>query len=79
MKIWATEFRALDAKTGEMKTWVGENVQAPTWQLAQQWCYENRGHLTVIKDQLVMEIPCKAGTYKPDWDNAIDYHKIENN
>lgn len=43
MKLWCTEIKALEAKTGEMKTWGGEHVQAPTWELAQKWCDENRG------------------------------------
>jgi hypothetical protein len=78
MKIWITQFRAPDARTGEVKTWCGENVEAPTWELAQQWCYENRGHLKVI-GELVAEIPCKEGTYQPDIDKMIDYENIQNN
>jgi len=78
MKIWLTEFKAADAKTGEMKTWGGENVTAPSWELAQQWCYDNRGYLKVI-GELVAEIPCKEGTYEPDFDNMIDYENQQLN
>lgn len=78
MKKWATEFTAPDARTGEMKTWGGEDVEAPTWDLAQQWCYDNRGHLKVV-GELVVTIPCKAGTHDPDWDKMIDHETIANN
>ena len=78
-RIWLTQFRAADAKTGEIATWSGENVEAPTWQLAQQWCYENKGYLKVI-GELVAEIPCKEGEgFNPDFDNMIDYETIKNN
>ena len=75
MKQWVTEFRALDARTGELKTWCGPNISAPTLQLAQQWCCDNAGHLQVV-GELVMEIPCIKGTYDPDFENKVDF---ENN
>ena len=56
MKTWLTEFEAKCPKTGQLKTYCGENVEAPTWRLAQQWCNENRGHLTVI-GQLISVVP----------------------
>lgn len=78
MKLWCTEIRALDAMTGEMKTWGGDTIEAPTFNLAQQWCNENKGYLKVI-GELVAEIPCKENTYEPDWKNKIDYDNIQNN
>lgn len=72
MKKWATEFRAIDPKDGELKTWVGEPVEAPSWGLAQEWCYNNMGHLKVV-GELVCEIPCIPGTYLPDFKNKIDF------
>lgn len=78
MKKWCTEIKALEASTDEMKTWCGEHVEAPTWELAQKWCDNNKGYLKVI-GELIAEIPCKEGTYKPDWDNITDYETIKNN
>lgn len=78
MKLWSTEIKALDAKTGEMSTWCGEHVEAPTWELAQEWCYNNRGYLKVI-GELIAEIPCKEGTLEPDFDKMIDYEDINKN
>lgn len=70
MKLWCTEFMALDAETGEMKSWCGENVKALTREMAQQWCHENKGHLKVV-GELIAEIPCKED--KPDFKNMVDY------
>lgn len=78
MKLWCTEFKAICARTGELKEYVGENVPGLNMTDAQNWCYENRGYLTVV-GELVAEIPCKEGTYKPDWDKKMDYENIQNN
>lgn len=78
MKKWATEIKALDAKTGEMKTWCGDNVDAPTWELAQEWCDKNKGYLKVV-GELIAEIPCKENSLEPDWEKMIDYETINQN
>lgn len=78
MKFWCTEIQALDPHTGEMKNWGGENIEAPTWALAQKWCDENKGYLKVT-GELIAEIPCKEGTYEPDFDNMIDFDSQNNN
>lgn len=78
MKKWCTEFMAPDALTGDMKKWCGPEVEAPTAELAQQWRYDNAGHLKVV-GELVAEIPCKEGTYEPDFKNMIDYENTQNN
>ncbi len=78
MKLWVTEIQALEGCTGEMKKWAGEHVQAPTYELAQQWCDKNKGYLKVV-GELVEEIPCKEGTFEPDFSKAIDYTNIQNN
>lgn len=74
--IWATEFTAVCSKTRKLKTYGGPNVEGLTADIAQQWCYENAGHLKIIRDILISEIPCKPEIYEPDFDNLIDY---ENN
>jgi hypothetical protein len=75
MRTWMTEFEAICAKTGELKTYGGPNLVRLTWESAQEWCYENAGHLVVV-GQLLMEIPAKRGEdgyWHPDWDEAVDY------
>lgn len=78
MKKWCTEIKALDACTGEMKTWAGDEVEAPTYELAQEWCNNNKGYLKVI-GELITEIPCKKGTYEADFSKMVDYENIQNN
>jgi hypothetical protein len=78
MKKWVTEFRAIDQQDGQMKTWGGDEVEAPTFQLAQEWCYKNKGYLKVI-GELIAEIPCKDGTNEPNFKNIIDYESINKN
>jgi len=73
MKLWATEIKALHPTTGKMKTWCGDEVAAPTYELAQQWCNENKGYLKVI-GELIAEIPLKG-----DFDNMVDYEAIAAN
>jgi hypothetical protein len=70
MKKWITEIRALDPISGEMKTYGGDNVEAPTFQMAQNWCNENKGYLKVI-GELIAEIPCKKGTYEADFSKIV--------
>lgn len=72
MPIYLTQLRAQDARNGEIKSWVGPNIEAPSWGLAQEWCYLNCGYLTVI-GQLVSEVPCKEGTLEPDWEREVNY------
>lgn len=78
MRLFCTEIRAQRASDGEMRTYAGPNIPAPTEELAQQWCDENQGYLKVI-GELIAEIPCDPGTYKPDFSNMVDYEKISGN
>jgi hypothetical protein len=36
-------------------------------------------HYLILCDEIVAEIPCKAGTLEPDWNRMIDYEIIQNN
>lgn len=56
MRLWVTEIQALDPHTGEMKTWMGDYVEAPSWELAQQFCDEHKGYLKVT-GELIGEVP----------------------
>lgn len=78
MRKWVTEFQALDALTGEMKTWGGPSVDGLTANHAQDWCYRNAGHLKVI-GELIEEIQCFPGTHEPDMLSNVDYHTFRQN
>jgi hypothetical protein len=74
MFLYATTINALDAKTGELKTYGGPNVPGLTPRMAEQYCQENGlGYCTVNPDELVAEIPTKADGLTPDWTKLIDY------
>lgn len=73
MKHWVTEIKAQDPFTGELKIYGGPNVPGFTYKDAEAYCQMNGlGYCKVI-GELVAEIPCKEGTYEPDWKNMIDY------
>lgn len=78
MKIWTTNIYAIHNVTGELATFCGQYVEAPTRELAQQWCDVHCGYLHV-SDELIAEIGCKEGTLEPDFDNMIDYENTQNN
>lgn len=78
MKLFTTEIQAIDPLTGEMKTWQGDNIAAPTFELAAEWCRNNKGYLKVI-GELIAEIPAKSDGITPDFDNMIDYETIQKN
>ena len=47
--------------------------------MAREYCENNGLGYCHISDEVLSEIPCKKGTYEPDWDNKVDYDKIQNN
>jgi len=48
MKVFTTQIKAIDPDDGELKVWKGPDVYAQTWQLAEQFCYENMGYCKVV-------------------------------
>lgn len=79
MKTWGTTIYAKCPLTGEMKTYGGPNIQAPTRELAFEWCQNNGLGYCHIEGELVAEIPCKSESYEPDWTKMIDYEIRQNN
>lgn len=79
MKTWGTIIYAKCAMTGEQKIFCGPNIKAPSRSLAHEYCQNNGLGYCHIGDELVAEIPCKEGTYEPDWDKMIDYENTQNN
>lgn len=78
MKWFVTEIKAIDPLTGELKTWCGPHVPGIDFTDAERYCAENLGFCKVI-GELVAEIPCKEGTFEPDWGNMIDYETQRGN
>lgn len=75
MKLWVTEIRAIDPVNPDrgLVTYGGPNVPGFTQKRAEQYCKDNGlGYCKVI-GELVAEIPCKKGSYEPDFDKMVDY------
>lgn len=73
MKIWETIIYAKSPLDGSMRTYGGPNIKAPSKSLAREFCENNGLGYCHIGDEIVAEIPCKKGTYEPDFKNQIDY------
>lgn len=76
--IFYTELDAVDPATGELKKWAGPEIEAASLTIAREMCDMNGlGYLRIV-GRVVAEIPCKPGTYDPDWSQRKDFY-IENN
>lgn len=67
------------AATGEMKRFCGPNIQAPNQQIAHEYCQTHGLGYCEVGDEVVCEIPCKEGSYEPDFNKMVDYESIQNN
>lgn len=77
--IYITEIEAIDPKDGKLKKWAGQVVNALTEKEARKHLDENGFGYCKIIGRLVSEIPCKKGSYEPDFDNEIDYENYKLN
>lgn len=75
MDLYTTEIRAIDPRNGLLKTWCGPHVPGISFSDAEEYCQRNGLGYCAIVGRLVEEIPCKPGTYEPDWDRKIDHEK----
>lgn len=64
MKRWTTELTATD-REGNLFTWVGQVITAPSWQLAEEYCEKNGLGYLRITGELIAEVPCDKNL-KPD-------------
>lgn len=77
--MYVTEIKAIKPSTGELINYCGPEVPGISFQDAQDYCERNGlGYCKVI-GLLVAEIPCKEGTYEPDFNNMIDYENTKLN
>ncbi|ADY50977.1 hypothetical protein Pedsa_0395 [Pseudopedobacter saltans DSM 12145] len=71
MRKWVTQFQLTEYTTGEIKTYMGEYIEAPSFNLAQQYCNRHKPYLKVI-GELIAEIDLETG-------NRTDYDKVNLN
>jgi len=79
MKLYVTEIKAISPLDGEIKTYGGPNVPGISFADAQEYCENNGLGYCKVYGELVAEIPCKEGTYEPDFDNMVDYENVNLN
>lgn len=79
MKQWGTFIYAKCPKDGQIKTYCGPLIPAPSKQLAIEYCETNGLGYCHVSDEVVMEIPCIPGTLEPDWGKATDHEKPQLN
>lgn len=79
IKQWVTELKAISPIDGELKRFCGPHVPGFTKKLAEEYCQNNGlGYLFVI-GELIAEIPCKSGTFEPDFSKQINYDTPQKN
>lgn len=62
MRKWCTEIKAVDPKTGNLLAWSGPYIEAPSQQLAQEYCDSHGlGYLRVTEFWAVEEIDEETG------------------
>ena len=71
MKLWVTEYKALNA-AGEIRTFMGDYIEAATWDEAQNKCPDG----VKITGQLISEIPTMADEITPNWAMQVDYDRL---
>ena len=72
-KWWVTEVKAKSPIDASMRSYGGPNVPGNTLEDAQEYCEKNGLGYCWVVGQLIAEIPCKEGTFEPDWDSQINY------
>ena len=82
MRIFSTYIKAINPNTGELCTFSGQPIKAPSKQWAREYC-DNSGiglGYLFIGDELVETIPCKKGSnYEPEFENKVDYYTANQN
>ena len=79
MRLWTTEIRAIDPRTGELKTWGGPHVPGINKVDAENFCQNNGLGYCEVTGELVSEIPTKDDGLTPDWGRKVDYLHINSN
>jgi hypothetical protein len=79
MKTYTTSLLAVDPTDDKLKKWGGPNIQGISQKDAERYCQLNGLGYLWIEGELVAEIPCKTGSFEPDFKNMIDYTNTQNN
>jgi hypothetical protein len=78
MKKYTTKIMAIDPEDRELKQWGGPVIDAPSWDLAHEYCKKHLGYCEV-DGELIAVVETKSDGITPDWDKMIDYDNINKN
>jgi len=73
MNQYTTTIRAVCPYDGEIRTYSGPNVPGISFRDAQDYCQRNGLGYCRVNGLLISEIPCKPGTWEPDWGGKVDW------
>jgi len=78
MKKWQTTLHALDPRTGEYCEWFGPVIEAPSMELAKEYCENNGLGYCIVEGELVGEygVDEEGG---PDFSKKVDFTLPEKN
>lgn len=79
MRAYETIIKAISPVDGEIKTYFGPTIKAPSRQLAIEFCEQNGLGYCHIGTEVYSEVPCDDVTYTPDWVKQINYHALTYN
>lgn len=79
MNLYTTLIEAICPIDGELKLYRGQDVPGISFADAQNYC--NRNGLGYCKVDMLLEanLPCKAGTEIPDWNNIERFDNLKLN
>lgn len=76
MPVYCTTIRAICVKDGILKTYDGPKITAISFEDAQAYIDESlMAPYLKLDGRLESVIPCKPGTYEPDFDREIRYDR----
>lgn len=71
MNLYTTTINAI--KDGNLLTFCGPNVPGISFEDAETYCEMNGLGYCKVDGLLISEIPCKRGSFMPDFRNRIDF------
>ena len=77
--LFSTSIRAISPLTGELLLYSGQNIESISKECAREFCEQNGLGYLHIEDEVICEIPCKSGSFEPDFKNMVDYEIIKLN
>lgn len=79
MRYWVTQITAIDPFTGKLEKWKGEDIRAPSFELAVEWCRLNKSYLEVLGEHMHTMDVLPDEIIEPNWERVQDDTKANLN